>query len=148
MAPYTPQIIYRECAMKSLALTFVLTTLVLSLWSSPATAQSTDTRSQSSQSAAPDNTKSNADSDNRTPSADQQPNNKSDMDIAQSIRSSVMRDKTLSTDAHNAKIVAVNGTVTLNGVVDSAAERSTVEQLAAQVVGPGRVVNKLKVNGQ
>jgi osmotically-inducible protein OsmY len=42
--------------------------------------------------------------------------------------------------------VAENGTVTLNGVVKTPAEKSTVEQLAARVVGADRVVNNLKVD--
>jgi osmotically-inducible protein OsmY len=58
-----------------------------------------------------------------------------------------MSDKTLSSYAHNAKIVAVNGTVTLNGVVQTEAERNSIAQKAEQVVGSGHVVNKLKVEG-
>ena len=97
--------------------------------------------------AAPDNTKSNKLDSNRSPSADDQKNTASDLKITQQIRQSVMSDKTLSSYAHNAKIVAVNGTVTLNGVVQTEAERNSIAQKAEQVVGSGHVVNKLKVEG-
>lgn len=111
-----------------------------------AMAQSADAP-RSSHTAAPDNTRSNAqDSSNRSRTADDQNNTRSDIDITQRIRRSVMDDKNLSTYAHNAKIVTESGTVTLNGVVKTAAEKSTVERLAAQVVGADHVVNNLKVD--
>jgi hyperosmotically inducible protein len=97
---------------------------------------------------APDNSKSNkVDSSNQNPTADDQKENDSDRKMTQEIRRSVMADKTLSTYAHNAKIVTVNGTVTLNGVVNSQAESDNLAQKAQSVAGSGRVVNKLKVKG-
>jgi osmotically-inducible protein OsmY len=54
-------------------------------------------------------------------------------------------DKSLSTDAHKVKIVCINGTVTLNGVVRSEDEISAVEVKAVWVVGPGHVINNLTV---
>ena len=128
--------------MKAIAWKIVLAAFALSLCTAvPAQPAG------SGSSAAPDNTKSNADQSNRSPSADQQSNRKSDLEIARTIRRTVLDDKSLSTNAHNAKIVAVNGTVTLNGVVDTADERSTLEQIAAGVVGTDRVVNQVKVKG-
>ena len=56
-----------------------------------------------------------------------------------------MADKALSTYAHNVKIVAVSGTVTLNGVVRSEQEKSTLEMKAAAVAGKDHVINDLKV---
>jgi hyperosmotically inducible protein len=94
---------------------------------------------------APDNTKNNKLESNRSPTADDQKDNESDREITQRIRQSVMAEKNLSSYAHNAKIVAVNGTVTLNGVVQTEAEKNTLAQKAEQVVGNGHVVNKLKV---
>jgi hyperosmotically inducible periplasmic protein len=133
--------------MKPIALTLLLAGGLLSGWSGYATAQSADTASQSGRTAAPDNTKSNAqDPSNRSPTADDQTNNRSDLEITQQIRRSLMDDKSLSTYAHNTKIVSVNGKVTLNGVVKTPAEKSTVEQVAARVVGADRVVNNLKVD--
>lgn len=68
-----------------------------------------------------------------------------DMDLTKRIRESVMADKALSTYAHNVKIVVVNGTVTLNGVVRSAAERNAVAMKAEAVAGKEHVVNDVKV---
>jgi hyperosmotically inducible periplasmic protein len=110
--------------------------------------QSSDTPSASMSRTAvsPDNSKSNkVDQSNKGPTADNQANNSSDMKITQDIRKSVMSDKSLSTYAHNAKIVTLNGEVTLNGVVNSQAESASIEQMATQVAGSGHVVNKLKV---
>jgi osmotically-inducible protein OsmY len=57
-----------------------------------------------------------------------------------------MADKSLSTYAHNVKVVTVNGQVTLNGVVRSEQEKATVEAKAASVAGQSRVVNDIKVS--
>jgi hyperosmotically inducible periplasmic protein len=93
-----------------------------------------------------DNSKSNKlDPSNTTSTADAQKDNTNDRTITQSIRKNLMSDKSLSTYAHNVKIVTVNGTVTLNGVVRSDQEKSAVQSAAASVVGQSRVVNDLKV---
>jgi osmotically-inducible protein OsmY len=100
-------------------------------------------------SAAPDNTKSNKeDSSNRAATADMQKNDARDLDLTKRIRSSVMADKDLSTYGHNVKIVAVNGTVTLNGVVRSAGEKSQLGAKASAIAGKEHVVNELKVQPQ
>ena len=116
-----------------------------------AVAQSTATRddttmSSSSVPVAPDNTKSNKqDASNRSQTADRQTNNATDLELAKRIRKEVMADKTLSTYAHNVKIVAVDGTVTLNGVVRSADEKARIGETSASVAGAEHVVNDLKV---
>ena len=56
-----------------------------------------------------------------------------------------MADSTLSTYAHNVKIVAVNGKVTLNGVVRTAQEKDVVYQKAEALAGRGTVSNELTV---
>jgi len=95
---------------------------------------------------APDNTKQNRlDSTNRVASADAQKDDKTDLAITQQIRKSVMADKSLSTYAHNIKIVAVNGNVTLNGVVHTQQEKDAIEVKAQAVLGNGSVVNNLKI---
>jgi hyperosmotically inducible protein len=114
-----------------------------------ASAQSSANAAKDSSSAAataPDNTKSNkVDHSNSAATADAQTNKSSDIDLTMRIRKSVMADKALSTYAHNVKIVAVNGTVTLNGVVRSEQEKSAVEMKAAAVAGKDNVINDLKV---
>jgi hyperosmotically inducible periplasmic protein len=96
-----------------------------------------------------DNTKSNKlDPANTSATADAQTNEAGDVKITQSIRKSLMSDKSLSTYAHNVKVVTVDGHVTLNGVVRSEQERASVEAKAASVVGENNVVNDLKISPQ
>jgi hyperosmotically inducible protein len=98
------------------------------------------------QTPAPDNSKVNADSANSTnkaSTADGQSNNAEDLAITQQIRKSIIADKSLSTYAHNVKIVTVNGTVTLNGVVRDDREKSAVGSKAEAVAAS--VVNDLTV---
>jgi osmotically-inducible protein OsmY len=93
-----------------------------------------------------DNTKSNKlDPSNTAATADAQKDNAGDRTITQRIRKSLVTDKSLSTYAHNVKIVSVNGTVTLNGVVRSEDEKNAIEAKAVSVAGQGHVVNDLKV---
>lgn len=100
--------------------------------------------------AAPDNTKTNRQMTSDTassgnPTADNQKEDSSDLRLTQRIRQSVVADKSLSTYGHNVKIVAVNGTVTLNGVVRSDQEKSAIAMKAEKVAGKSHVVNELKV---
>lgn len=96
--------------------------------------------------AQPDNTRTNKrDRKEGAVTADQQKENGSDREIAQKIRKSLIADKDLSTYAHNVKIVAMHGEVTLKGPVRSEDEKKTVEDKATAVAGAGRVVNQLSV---
>jgi hyperosmotically inducible protein len=79
------------------------------------------------------------------PSADQAKDNRSDRDLMQQIRQSVMDDQSLSTNAHNVKIIAKNGKVTLRGAVNSEDEKKTIEQKATEVAGAGNVTNELTI---
>ncbi|MGI8988261.1 MAG: BON domain-containing protein [Bryobacteraceae bacterium] len=96
--------------------------------------------------AQPDNTKVNK--RDRKPSAvtaDQQKMNSGDRDITRKIRRAVYADKSLSTYAHNVKIVTENGMVTLKGPVRSEDEKKTIEAKATEVAGSGKVTNNLSV---
>jgi hyperosmotically inducible protein len=79
------------------------------------------------------------------PTADQQKNDKTDLTLTAEIRRSVMADKTLSTNAHNIKIIADNGHVTLKGPVATVAERTTIENKARQVAGKTNVTSMIDV---
>jgi len=93
-----------------------------------------------------DNTRNNKDNHSSpTANADDQKQNSSDIKMTQQIRRSVVADKSLSTYAHNVKIVTVNGNVTLNGVVRSDDEKSALQKEAESVAGPDHVVNELSV---
>jgi hyperosmotically inducible protein len=99
-----------------------------------------------SQQSAPDNTKVNQrDKDRTEPTADQQKESKSDRDIAQQIRQSIVKDKSLSTYAHNIKVISQSGTVTLKGPVKSAEEKNAIEAKAAGIVGQDKIINQLEV---
>jgi osmotically-inducible protein OsmY len=94
-----------------------------------------------------DNTKTNQrDRNKNEPTADQQKENDSDRELARKIRRSVVSDKSLSTDAHNIKIIAQDGNVTLKGPVKSEEEKQALESKAAEVAGgPDHVKSEIEV---
>lgn len=95
---------------------------------------------------APDNTKANErDRAKGAATADQQKENASDRDITQKIRQAVMDDKSLSTYAHNVKVIAQDGQVTLKGPVRSENEKKTIETKAVEVAGAGHVSNQITI---
>jgi hyperosmotically inducible protein len=102
-----------------------------------------------SQPTAPDNTKVNErDRSQNESTADQQKDNRSDRDITQQIRQSIIKDKSLSTYAHNVKIVTQDGHVTLKGPVRSEDEKKAIEAKAVEVAGDGKVTSELNIKPQ
>ena len=101
----------------------------------------------SSEAQAPaDNTKVNKrDRAKGEATADQQKENSSDREITQKIRRALMDDKTLSTYAHNVKVIAQDGQVTLKGPVRTEEEKQAVEAKATEVAGAGHVTNQLTI---
>jgi osmotically-inducible protein OsmY len=84
--------------------------------------------------------------DSTAPTADQQKMNAPDRKLTQKIRRAVVADKTLSTDAHNVKIISQNGMVTLRGPVRSEDERKAVVAKAAEIAGGSdKVTDQLTV---
>ena len=77
--------------------------------------------------------------------ADQQKEGAADRDVTRKIRQSLMRDKTLSSYAHNVKVIAQDGQVTIKGPVRSDSERRIVEAKATEVAGAGHVTNETSV---
>jgi osmotically-inducible protein OsmY len=104
---------------------------------------------QDAQSSSPvpgDNSKINQqDRDPSQPTADQQQNNRSDLDVTKEIRRALVKDNSLSTYAHNVKVIAQDGKVTLKGPVRSDDEKSAVIAKAAQVVGQSNVNDEMTV---
>lgn len=101
---------------------------------------------QQNQQPATDNTKANrGDANNAAQTADQQKMNPADRTTTKQIRAAIMKDKTLSTYAHNVKIITQNGKVTLKGPVRSDDEKSNIEAKATAVAGAGNVENDLTV---
>jgi osmotically-inducible protein OsmY len=77
--------------------------------------------------------------------AGQQSNGRSDLDTTRQIRRAIVKDKSLSTYAHNIKIITQGGKVTLKGPVRSEEEKTAVEAKAADVAGAGNVTNQVSV---
>lgn len=108
---------------------------VLSTWAVTAAAQTP-----------PDNTKTNTrDRAKGAVTADQQKENAADRELTQKIRRAVVEDKSLSTYAHNVKIVARGGQVTLKGPVRSEEERRAIEKKATELAGAGRVSDEMSI---
>ena len=95
----------------------------------------------------PDNTKVNKQDRNAgAVTAGQQKENISDRDLTAKIRKAIIADKSLSTYAHNVKIVSQDGTVTLKGPVRSDAEIKTIVAKATELAGSAyKVDNQLTV---
>lgn len=95
----------------------------------------------------PDNTKVNQrDRNSGEPTADQQKINPTDRALTRNIRRSIMADKSLSTYAHNIKIISQNGAITLKGPVKSDDEKASVIAKAVAVAGsPDKVTDQISV---
>ena len=95
---------------------------------------------------APDNTKTNQGVANKgATTTDQQKMNAADRNITKEIRSSIMKDKSLSTYAHNIKIITQDGKVTLKGPVRSEDEKAAIESKAVAIAGANNVTDQLEV---
>jgi len=79
------------------------------------------------------------------PTADQQSNNGGDMKVTQAVRQAVVADKSLSTNAHNVKIITQDGVVTLRGPVKNEGEKGKIEAKTRAVPGVKRVDNQLEI---
>jgi osmotically-inducible protein OsmY len=95
---------------------------------------------------AADNTKVNVrDQQDGAATADRQKMDKADQETARRIRRLIVTDKSLSTYAHNTKIIVRDGTVTLKGPVRSDEEKDSVAKKAISVAGESKVINQLDV---
>ena len=101
---------------------------------------------QQDQQPAPDNSKTNqGDANKGAVTAEKQNANPADRNITKQIRSAIYKDKSLSTYAHNIKIITQDGRVTLKGPVRTEDEEAGIEAKAAAVVGAENVTNQLEV---
>jgi osmotically-inducible protein OsmY len=117
--------------------------------SAPASSSTSTYSSTSGYSSAPttnpDNTAINArDRDPNLPTADNQGQSRTDIDLTSAIRRGILERK-LSINAQNVKIITLNGRVTLRGPVNSADEKQAIGQVAGDVAGQGNVDNELDV---
>jgi osmotically-inducible protein OsmY len=77
--------------------------------------------------------------------ADQQKENAADRELTQKIRKALMQEKTLSSYAHNVKIVTQDGQVTLKGPVRSEEEKQMVAAKATELAGADHVINQITI---
>jgi osmotically-inducible protein OsmY len=91
----------------------------------------------------PDNSGRNADPVTYT-NGDHAPQSGADLDLTQNIRKAIVADSTLSTNAHNCKIVVSDGVATLLGPVSDETEKARVVQLATDA-GASKVIDQLEV---
>jgi hyperosmotically inducible protein len=92
-----------------------------------------------------DNTKVNQRDKAASPTADQQKENATDRNLTKQIRQAISKDKSLSTYAHNIKIVSQGGQVTLKGPVRSDEEKQAIESKAQEIAGAGNVTSQIEV---
>ncbi|MEO6927027.1 MAG: BON domain-containing protein [Rhodanobacter sp.] len=129
----------------SLVASMAASVLALAL-SSGVCAQQTEPVAAASTTSHTDNTAVNKrDRSSQTLTPADQPNNKTDVKLAAAVRRAIVKDDSLSTSAHNVKLIAANGVVTLRGPVDSADEKARIETIARGITGVTRVDNELDV---
>ena len=85
------------------------------------------------------------DKDNATLTPEDQKETKKDIKITAHIRKTVVRDKSLSIDAQNAKIITRSGVVTLRGPVANEAESKKLQKIAKKTRGVVKVDNQLEI---
>ena len=74
-----------------------------------------------------------------------QSNDMEAIDVTAGIRRALLDDKSLSTSAHNVKIVTNGDVVTLRGSVESADEKKRVESLAVKSATGKQVRNEISI---
>jgi len=123
---------------------------ILLVCSSPGQqATATPSDSAASDSTKADNTQRNSSEQNKnTDTAEKQSNSKDDLALTQKIRQAVVKDGSLSMNAKNVKIIARDGTITLQGPVDSQQEKDTIATKAREIAGKDKVEDQLEVKAE
>ncbi len=93
-----------------------------------------------------ENTEINArDKDNTTLTPEDQKENESDIKITADIRQAIIKNKSLSVNAQNVKIITRNGVVTLRGPVETKKESKKLRKIAKHTPGVLKVDNQLEI---
>ena len=121
--------------MKRTILTLV-SVLALPMWALAAEDAKTD---------ADNSAKNERDRDKKTLTPGDQSETPEDRKLTQTIRQAVMKDKSLTMTAKNVKIITAQGKVTLRGPVQSAEEKTKINDLAKAAAGVVPVDNQLEV---
>ena len=97
-------------------------------------------------SSALENTEVNVrDKDNTTLTPEDQKETESDIKITADIRKAIIKNKSLSVDAQNLKIITRNGVVTLRGPVETKKESKKLKKIAKHTPGVLKVDNQLEI---
>lgn len=124
----------------------VAAVVAVSFFSTAALAETPQTADAAVVSKSADNTRVNVrDKTDATIKPTDQPNNAADIKVAAAVRRAITKDDSLSMMAHNIKLIASAGIVTLRGPVENEAEKAKVEQLAAAAPGVTSVRNELDI---
>lgn len=92
-----------------------------------------------------DNTELNArDSSGETLTPEDQEEGDGDREMSAAVRRAIVGDDSLSLNGHNVKIISQNGTVTLRGPVENAAEKIKLQTIAEKIRGVKQVDNQLE----
>src|SRR4029453_17034337 len=126
----------KEKNMRKIDFLFVIPALMLVLAGCNTQSGRVDPGERSPAATDADNTARNErDRNTAAQTSGDQAENEADREISASIRRAVVKDDSLSMNAHNVKIITSNGVVTLRGPVKSETERAAVEAKAKQVAG-------------
>ena len=87
----------------------------------------------------------NRDDNDAAVTSQTQSNDAADIELLASIRQQIVEEDTLSTSAHNIKILTNKGAVTLRGPVNSAMEKDKVGKLVENITGVASIDNQLDV---
>jgi osmotically-inducible protein OsmY len=132
------------CALMAVACTVAVAADGTQSDSQKAPATATVTATQTSPRA--DNTDINQrDKGTATKTPQNQSNKDQDRTQLAAVRRAIVGEKSLSSMAHNVKILVENGSVTLRGPVKDAGEKAQVETLAKSVAGITGVDNQLDI---
>jgi len=104
-----------------------------------------ETPNQPAAVAADNSGRNERDRNDATKTAGDQAENESDRTISQNIRQAISADDSVSTNGKNAKIITVDGTVTLRGPVKSEKEKTNIGAKAQQIAGVKKVDNQLEI---
>ena len=85
------------------------------------------------------------DKGNTTLTPEDQKETESDIKITADIRQAIIKNKSLSVNAQNVKIITRNGVVTLRGPVESKKESKKIKKIAKHTPGVLKVDNQLEI---
>ncbi|MEI7037176.1 BON domain-containing protein [Fulvimonas yonginensis] len=125
----------------------VASTVAFGQPATPAQQASASTAGQSTASPKADNSRMNRrDRSDAAVTPMKQSNSSAAVDLVARVRQAIVHDDSLSVKAHNVKVVANGGVVTLRGPVANAQEKARVERDVAGVRGVTRVDNQLDID--